>query len=269
MTTNDWGARFARFGIACLVLIGWCFHARAAHAENLTQLIERADRVFRGQTSAAVMSMKIKTAAYERDYKMVLWDDARGDSDKTLVKILGPTSWRGYATLKLGNQLKFYDPKTNHVQTVGGSLLGDSWMGSHFSNDDLVKETRLAVDYSSSLLASGPGHDAGGAPVMSYRIQLVPRPTAPVVWGRIEFELWTRGEVVMPVNTKYFTHASDKSPARTLAFSGVKELGGRLVPTVLEMRVASKPGEFTRLTYEELRFDVAIPAGKFTEQALR
>jgi hypothetical protein len=266
MSTMFQGIRAWSLGLA---LAGSCLVARTAHAENLQALIQRADRIFRGTTSAAVMTMQVKTRSYERTYKLVDWDDSRGGSDKTLVKILGPTSWRGYATLKLGSQLKFYDPKTNHIQTVGSSLLGDSWMGSHFSNDDLVKETRLAVDYSLSLIASRPGKDSNGGAVTDYRIKLVPKPSAPVAWGRIEFELWTRDDIVMPVETGYFTRVADATPARMLTFSKVKELGGRLVPSVLEMRLTSKPGEFTRLTYEELRFDVAIPDSKFTEQALR
>ncbi len=241
---------------------------RTAHADELTSLIDRADQAFRGKTSAAVLSMDVKTERYSRHYKLVIWDDARG-KDKTLVKILGPTSFRGFATLKVGNQLKLYDPKTNHVQVVGSSMLADSWMGSHFSNDDLVKETRLAYDYAATLVEKHGGKDAAGRPATIYRIKLLPKPTAPVVWGRIEFELSDGGGKVMPIKSTYFTRAADQKPARALTFSVPKELGGRLVPTVLEVRVADKPGEYTRLTYEELRFDIAIPESKFTEQALR
>ncbi len=249
----------------CLAVLSLSMPARA---ESIDELVRRADRVLRGNTSAAVVHMDVKTRTFERSYEMVIWDDSSGKVDRTLVKILGPTSFRGYATLRVGGELEFYDPKTNHVQTVGSSMLGDSWMGSHFSNDDLVKETELAVDYTPTLEASHQGTTELGDRAVFDRVRLLPRPTAPVVWGRIEFELWVRADAVVPVRSEYYTRAGDSAPARVMTFSAVRELGGRLVPTEMEVTVASKPGEYTRLTYDKLRFDVDIPASKFTEQAL-
>jgi len=243
--------------------------APAARAESVEALVKRADRVLRGKTSAAVLRMDIKTKSYSRSYKMVLWEDGSGSDDKTLVKILGPASWRGWATLKVGGRLKLYDPKTNHVQSVGHSMLGDSWMGSHFSNDDLVKETQLAVHYSAKLLDRRTAKNELGHDATFSRIELRPKPTAPVVWGKIIFEIWQREQDVIPVKSDYFRKAGDKSPVRSMRFLNVKQLGGRLVPTVLEVKLKSKPGERTRITYEKLRFDVKIPSSKFTEQAMR
>jgi Outer membrane lipoprotein-sorting protein len=242
---------------------------RPAQAGELEELIGKADRVLRGTTSAAVLKMEIKTKSYSRSYKIVLWDDSSGREDKTLVKILGPASFRGYATLRIGNQLKFYDPKTDHVQVVGQSMLGDSWMGSHFSNDDLIKETRLARDYSASLLDRHEGKNELGDVATFYKIRLFPKPSAPVAWGRITFELFRHGAAVLPVETDYFNKPQDATPARRMLFSAIKVFDGRPVPSVLEVRVTDKPGEFTRITYEELRFDVKIPPSKFTEQAMR
>jgi len=240
-----------------------------ARAESLQALVKRADRILRGKSSAAVVHMEVKTHGYQRAYKMVIWEQDDAGRDRTLVKILGPTSWRGYSTLKIGNQLKFYDPKTNHVQAVGNSMLGDSWMGSHFSNDDLVKETRLAVHYTPSLIEKHVAKNELGQSATFYRIRLTPKPTAPVVWGRIEFDIWQHDELVVPVRCDYFTKAGDNKPARTMRFYGVKEMDGRWVPAEMQITVASKPGEYTRLTYDKLRFDVDIPKSKFTEQAMR
>ena len=261
------------FGRRTLLLVGLTgalfFGARPAHADSSEELVRRADRVLRGKSSAGVLRMDIKTKSFSRSYKIVTWDDSSGATDKTLVKILGPTSWRGFATLKVGSQLKLYDPKTNHIQSVGHSLLGDSWMGSHFSNDDLVKETQLAVHYTIKLLDKREGKNELGDTVTLHRLELSPKPTAPVVWGRIVYELWEKGDTVMPVRSDYYRKAEDTKPARSMRMSSVKQMGGRLVPSVLEVTVASKPGERTRITYEKLRFDLKIPASKFTEQALR
>lgn len=241
---------------------------KAAAARDVQALIRRADEIMRGETSAAVMSMRIKTKSFERSYEMVSWGDQRGDVDKALIKILGPASFRGFGTLKIGNQLKLYDPKTNHVQVVGQSLLGSSWMGSHFSNDDLVKETTLADDYTISLLSERTGDTPFGSAAF-FTVALFPKPTAPVAWGRIEYELWDNEKGTVPISAKYFRRRDDKSPSRTMAFSEVKKMAGRLVPAEMEMRVADKPGEYTKITYRQLKLNADIPGSKFTEAELK
>ena len=249
--------------VAVMLLVG------PAQAETAEQLVRRADLVFRGKTSAAVMTMDIKTKSFERSYKLVAWDDARG-RDRTLLKLLGPALWRGNGTLKLGSQLKIYDPKTNHVTVVGHSMLGDSWMGSHFSNDDLVKETRLARDYNVALVKTwSAASPTGSGQATFYRAKLTPKPTAPVAWGKIVYELWEQGDAIAPLRSDYYRKAGDSNAVRSIAFSNVKKLGGRTVPAVMTCTVASKPGEYTRITYKKLKLNVDIPGSKFTEQALR
>ncbi|MCK5800320.1 MAG: outer membrane lipoprotein-sorting protein [Deltaproteobacteria bacterium] len=231
-------------------------------------LVRRADRVLRSKTSAALFRMKIKTRSYERTLDIVFWEDDHGKVERTLIKILGPALWRGYGTLKVGSQLKLYNPRDNHVTVVGQSMLGDAWMGSHFSNDDLVKETRLATHYRAKIVKTWKGKAKGGA-VTFHRISLWPKPTAPVAWGRIDYVLWVRGALVMPTEARYFRKAHDRKARRMMHFGEVKKLGGRLVPSTMTVTVASKPGEFTRIRYRKLKFDVRLPKNKFTEQALR
>jgi hypothetical protein len=132
-----------------------------------------------------------------------------------------------------------------------------------------VKETRLATHYSMKLVKDWSGENEAHQAVSSHLLELTPKPTAPVVWAKIVYELWERDAVVMPKRAQYFRRSSDTAPERTLEFSHVKQLGGRLVPTQMLMRVAKSPGEFTRITYNTLEFDVVIPPDKFTEQALR
>jgi hypothetical protein len=252
---------------ACLALL--VIAPRAAFGElSVRELIRRADMVMRSKTSAAVFAMEIKAKRYQRTLKVVLWDDARG-KDKTLVKILGPALFRGYGTLKLGSQLKLYNPRNNHVTIVGSSMLGDAWMGSHFTNDDLVKETRLARHYRAQVKRSYSATAPDGKPAKHYLLTLIPKPTAPVAWGRIDYLLWVRGELVLPIRADYFRKAKDRVARRAIVFGGVKRLGGRLVPSAMRVTLESKPGEFTEIRYKRLRFDIAIPQSKFTEQALR
>lgn len=247
-----------------------CALAAPAAADTLSELVDRADMAFRSDTSAAVLEMDIKTDAYERSYKMVSWDDRRGGKDRALVKILGPALWRGHGTLKVGDQLKLYNPKTNHISVVSSSMLGDSWMGSHFTNDDLVKETRLAEDFELALDRKWKARwDELGKEVTFYRIRLTPKPTAPVAWGRIVYQLAVDGDRVFPVRADYYRKKGDRTAERTMTFTDLEELGGRLLPATMTVTVADEPGEYTRLSYVKLELDRDIPSSKFTEQALR
>lgn len=240
-----------------------------AVATPLKTLVDRADMVLRGKTSAGVFSMQIKTSSYERTFNIVIWDDSRHDEDRTLIRILGPALWRGHGTLKRGAQLKLYNPRSNHVTVVSSSMLGDSWMGSHFTNDDLVKETRLARHYDMKREKKWRGKNEAGEQVTFHRLRLTPKPTAPVAWGKIVLELWERGELVIPTRMAYHRKASSKRADRTLTFDDVKQLGGRTVPSRMTMTVADKPGEYTRIVYKKIKFGIKIPGSKFTEQALR
>jgi len=193
-------------------------------AARVKALLDKADMIYRGTTSAAVFTMHVKTRAFTRDYDIVVWDDGR--HDRTLVKILGPALWRGFGTLKIGDGLKLYDPRANRVTVVGQSMLGDSWMGSHFSNDDLVKETHLARDYDARLVGHAPTTVAG-QPATQDDLRLTPRPTAPVAWGRIDYRIVEAGDRVLPVRAAYYRKAGDARPVRTITFTDVTDLGGR------------------------------------------
>ena len=252
-----------------LVLSSIALLAAPARADELRDLVDRADMALRGDTSAGVFTMEIQTKSYKRSYKVVTWYDGRNDRERTLVKILGPALWRGFGTLKVGNQLKLYDPKTNHVTVVSSSMLGDSWMGSHFTNDDLVKETRLAEDYTLKLQKKWQGRSELGADSTFYRVALSPKPTAPVAWDRIVFTVVTRGDDALPTRADYFRKAKQTKPSRSMTFTDIRDLGGRRLPATMTITVANRPGEHTSLTYSKLKFDVKISASKFTEQALK
>lgn len=242
--------------------------ARARADDDLKALVRRADHALRGQTTAALIDMRVHTKSYDRSYSLVYWADERGGNNRALVKVLGPARWRGHGTLKVGGRLSLYDPRSDRVTVLSSSMLGDNWMGSHFTNDDLVKETDLAKDYDPRLLKSWNGNVDGKA-ARYYRIQLDPKPSAPVAWDHITVEVYTQGARVIPTRQEYYRHASQKRPDRTLTLSGVEEIGGRVAPTKLVMHVADKPGEYTLLEYKKLSFDKDVPASKFTEQALR
>jgi outer membrane lipoprotein-sorting protein len=139
-------------------------------------------------------------------------------------------------------------------------MMGASWMGSHFTNDDLVKESRFSEDYSIKTSFAG---DADGVAV--YRFTLTPKPSAPVVWGKIEVTV--RQADLQPVRQDFYDE--DGKRVRELAFSHYRTVSGRTMPTIMTMRPLDGSGEFTRITWKKIDFSVDLERSFFSVQRLR
>jgi hypothetical protein len=229
----------------------------AAGAEpTLEELLDAADDVNRGTSSHGVMEMQVKTARYERSMKMEIWSQGE---DRSLVRILEPAKEKGVSTLRSGDNIWNYLPNVDRTVKVPAGMMGGAWMGSHFTNDDLVKGSRMADDYTYTLAAK-PG--AGGSD--RYRIDLVPKPDAPVVWGKVEVEISAEK---LPLAIRYYDEKAVL--IRTLVFEEVKVLDGKKMPTVQRVVPADKPGESTLVRVVTMDFDVSLPETTFSLQSLR
>jgi len=133
-------------------------------------------------------------------------------------------------------------------------------MGSHFTNDDLVKESQLIEDYDIEMIFDG---ERDGVGVWEFR--LTPKPEAAVVWGYVDYRV--RKDDYMPLWARYFDE--DERLSRTTEFSDFRNLGGRIVPAVMNMHPADKPNERTTMIYDEIEFDVDIDASFFSLRSLK
>jgi outer membrane lipoprotein-sorting protein len=188
---------------------------------------------------------------------MEAWSEGK---DKSLVKILAPKKDRGIATLKVDKNIWNYLPKINRVTKIPPSMMMGSWMGSHFTNDDLVKESSYEDDYDSSITFSG---ERDGQRI--YEVTSVPRPQAVVVWGKVVTEI-AQG-TLMPVRAVYFDE--EGKPARTMTFGAARVFDGRRLPTRLVLHPEDKPGESTTVIYDAIRFDVKLSPELFSLRGLR
>ena len=123
-----------------------CFNPSARAQEDLTPgaILDRIDDLYRGKSSHAIMRMAVVTENWTRELELESWSMGK---EKSLMRILSPRKEKGTATLKSGKQMWNYLPKVDRVIKIPSSMMGSSWMGSHFTNDDLVKESRMAEDY--------------------------------------------------------------------------------------------------------------------------
>ena len=163
-------------------------------------------------------------------------------SEKTLIRILEPSKDAGIATLKVEQNIWNYLPKVDRTMKVPAGMMSGNWMGSHFTNDDLVRESRLSEDFTATM-TKRPGDSSEGV----YVIELVPKPDAPVVWGKIVAKI--RPDK-LPVSIEY--QDDEGKVVRTMMFGDYKTLDGHLVPTQMKMIPADKPQEFTAFTYDSI-----------------
>ena len=225
-------------------------------ALDATEILEQVDDLWRGESSFAEMTMEVATEHYERSMKLKAWSLGK---EYSLFIITYPPKDRGVATLKAEQDIWNYLPRVNRVIRVPTSMMMANWMGSHFTNDDLVKESRMSEDYDAEVTFEG---ERDGTSV--YDIALVPKPDAPVVWGRIEITVVQ--DTLIP--TRSFYYDEDGNLSRTMIFDDVKTLGGRLVPATMILIPEDKPEEKTVITYDSLELGLGLTTDFFSRATL-
>ncbi len=228
-------------------------------AESLSarEIIDRVDQLLRGDSSLATVQMSVATEHWKRTMELRIWSEG---TEKVLIKVLEPKKDAGTATLRVGDNIWNYLPKIDRVIRVPTSMMMASWMGSHFTNDDLVKESRLVRDYDISMAYEG---DRDGVTV--YEFSLKPRPEAAVVWGEITYQV--RKADLMPVWARYY--GEDGQLKRVMTFGDYRVLGGRRVPATMRVVPQDKPGEYTEILYKDLQFNPHLSEDVFSLRALR
>ncbi len=243
-----------------LILLALVFPLAALAPQSAVdpkEIIDRADRLLRGDSSHANVEMTVATSRWQRTLAMEIWSEG---TEKALVRITKPKKEAGTATLKVESDIWNYLPKIDRTIRVPSSMMASSWMGSHFTNDDLVKESRLIHDYDIVTTYDGERESRS-----IWEFTLTPLPDAPVVWGKIVYEI--EQESLLPIQALYF--GEDGRLRRTMTFHDVRKIGGRTVPTRLLLVPADDQDEYTQMIYHDLEFDIPLPERTFSLSQLR
>ena len=224
--------------------------------EELKALLVLVDNSGRGESSHSLIEMRVKTKRYQRSMKMEGWSKG---AEYSLIRILEPAKDRGLSTLKVKKNLWNYLPNTDRTMRVPSAMMSGSWMGSHFTNDDVVRETRFSDDYTFSLV---PGSQPPGGETVAIRCS--PKPKTPVVWGYVDVLVRADG---VPIELSFFSEKGVK--IRTFSYSDVRDIGGQKVPMKMVVTPHDKPGEMTELIFHSLEINMNLPDNLFSLQSLR
>ena len=227
----------------------------APQDRQVQKIIRTIDEMYRSRTSHARMEMNVVTPQWERTLTLEAWTQGM---DKTFVRILQPKKERGVATLRLKNEMWNYLPNTNKVIKIPPSMMMGSWMGSDFTNDDLVKEYNLVDDYTVTLTVP-PDAEAG----LLY-LDCRPRPGLPVVWDRVLVAV--RADDDLPVWQKFFDEKGKLM--RTMNFRDIRTFGSKKIPSVMELIPQNKEGQKTTVRFLDIAFNVKLADDVFTMRNL-
>ena len=234
-------------------------HAQS-HTPDLdaTEIVRKANDKLQGESSRAEMTMKIVRPDWERSISMKAWSMGK---DYSLILITAPARDEGSAYLKRRNEIWNWLPDINRTVKMPPSMMSQSWMGSDFSNNDLVREASIVVDYEHSLAGDSTlsGYDV-------YKITMIPKTDAPVVWAKVI--MYISKDEYLQLRSEFYDE--DDNLIRLMTGSDIMEIGGRLLPTRIEMiPVEEAEGNKTVMIYEDIEFNIDVNDRFFSIQNMK
>jgi len=230
--------------------------ALPAGAQDAADIVRATIDNWRGKSSYGEMTMTIHRPSWERTMSMRAWTQG---SKKSLVRVTAPKKDTGNGTLMVDNNMWSYAPKVNRVIKVPSSMMGQSWMGSDFSNKDVARADDIVDQYDHSILSS---EDVDGITV--YEIEAIPHEEAAVVWGREVLSI--RDDHVVTTHKFY---DQDGELVKTLTSLEIGEMGGRVIAKRQRMSKVETPDEWTEIQVVSVDYEVELKDSLFTLSNLR
>ena len=225
-------------------------------APDARAIVRAAVDHWRGLSSYSEMSMTIHRPDWERSMTMRAW--TKGD-EKSLVRVIEPKKDRGNGTLTDDDSMWTFSPKVNRVIKIPSSMMGQSWMGSDFSNKDVARADDIIDQYDHTLL--GVAEQDG---MTVYDIRSVPHEEAAVVWGREELRIREDHVVV-----EHRFYDQDGELVKALQTLEIEEMGGRTIASRQRMAKADAPEEWTEIEVLSVEYEIDISDSVFTLSNLR
>ena len=223
-----------------------------AQDPSAKEVVRRADEQMRGNTSEAYFSIMVIRPSWSREMKLKAWSKGERYS---MILVTAPAKEKGISFLKREREVWNWIPAVERNIKLPPSMMSQSWMGTDFTNDDLVREASAVSDYEHRHLGreTVEGYDC-------YRIEMIPKPQAAVVWEKVI--VWIDTVDFLQLKSEFYDE--DGKLVNLMYGSAVKVLGGRKITSRIEMVPVDKEGHSTVIRYEDIRFDQEIPDEFFT-----
>jgi outer membrane lipoprotein-sorting protein len=242
------------FALYFSVFFNYLSYSQALSAKDI---VKKADDKGRGQTSQGTMTLTIIRPGWTRNLTLKSWTK---DIEYSLIYISEPAKEKGQVFLKRQKDMWNWIPSIERLIKIPPSMMMQSWMGSDYTNDDLVKESSIVADYTQKLLGNEMIRDQE-----CYKIELIPLPDAPVTWGKIITWITVKG--FDQVKTEYYDE--DMNLINLMNAYDIKKMGDREIPTRLEIEPVNKKGNKTILQISSMVFNKPISESFFSQQNMK
>lgn len=227
------------------------------NSQDASEIVKKAYDKERGLSSQGEMTMTIVRPTWTRTLKMKMWGKG---TDFSMTLITYPAKEKGQTFLKRKIELWSWSPTISRMVKLPPSMMSQGWMGSDYTNDDILKESSIVIDYTHKLLGSEKleGYDC-------YKIEMIPKETAKVVWGKVY--KWISKSEYLQLKTEYFDE--DGYKVKSDIGKNIKNMGGRMLPSIIEIIPEDDEGKKTIVEINSIVFDIKIDDSFFSQQNMQ
>ena len=250
--------KYKFFFAAFLFALSFSVQSFAQASPDAKEIIKEADARMRGVSSSqGTMKMTIVRPTWTREMTMKSWSKGQ---DYSLILVTAPARDKGSAFLKREREMWNWQPSIDRIIKLPPSMMSQGWMGSDLTNDDLVKQASIIVDYTHKVLGE---EEIEG--LQTWKIELIPLEDAAVVWGKVI--MWVSQKDYLQLKTEFFDE--DDYLVNTIYGKNIKEMGGKIMTSLMEVIPADEEGHKTTIEYLDLVFDKKIDDNFFSTQNMK
>ena len=224
------------------------------YSQSPLEIIKIADNRLRGNSSYSEITITIVRPKWEKKMSVKSW--SRG-TDYSVSLVTSPAKEKGSVFLKRKKEAWNYLPTIERTIKLPPSMMTQNWMGTDFSNDDLIKQSSMVVDYNHRIIGTEIIENLN-----CWKLELIPTEEASVVWGKLI--VWIDKKDFMQLKTEFYDE--DLEIVNKMVGSNIKVFNNKKLPSILEYYPLDEEGNKTVIEYNIWDFNVSIPENYFSTQ---
>jgi outer membrane lipoprotein-sorting protein len=240
-----------------LLVIPFLLAGMFAQSQTAIEIIKKADELTRGASSEGEMTIQIIRPKWTREMKMKTWSLG---TEYSFMLITAPAKEKGTVMLKREKEVWNWIPSIERTVKLPPSMMMQSWMGTDLTNDDLVRQSSVVIDYTHEILKDSTINGRE-----TWKLKLTAKPDAPVVWGHVL--VWVDKEHYIQLRTEFFDE--DGYLINIFNAYDVKVMDGRTMATRMEMIPVEEPGNKTILITNKINFDTGVKEDYFNTNQMK
>ena len=233
------------------------FFSSFMQTDSALEIVKKSEDKLRGNSNQVEIQINIVRPSWKRSMVAKSWSKG---SENSLILITSPARDKGTVFLKRDKEIWNYVPTIERTIKLPPSMMMQSWMGTDFKNDDLVRESSMVNDYNHKLLGEERIRD-----VDCHKIEFDPKTDAPVVWGKLI--VWISKDEYLQVKAEFFDEEGEM--VQVMEGFDFKTFDGRLLPSRVRMTPLDEEGQYTEMEYKSMAFDIDIDDSFFTTQNMK